>query len=57
MPAPYYKNKSGQLVLFKLRKGAHALEATGVFQGQADEDFIEIKLDGQPEDSAFMFSC
>lgn len=27
---------------------------TGVYQGQADNNFIEIKLDSQPEESAYM---
>jgi Cu/Ag efflux protein CusF len=50
----YYKNQSGQLVLTKIRKGPHALEATGIYQGQADSNFIEIKIDGQPEETAYM---
>jgi hypothetical protein len=28
--------------------------ATGVYQGQADNNFIEIKIDGQSEDTAYM---
>jgi len=50
----YYKNQSGQLVLTKIRKGPHALEATGIYQGQADSNFIEIKIYGQPEETAYM---
>ena len=28
--------------------------ATGIYQGQADNNFIEIKIDGEPEESAYM---
>lgn len=50
----YRKNEFRQLVLSKLRKGAHALEATGIYQGQAEINYIEIKIDGLPEETASM---
>ncbi|MEI6100211.1 MAG: hypothetical protein WCP73_00100 [Eubacteriales bacterium] len=31
-----------------------SIDATGVYQGQADSNFIEIKIAGQPEDHAYM---
>ena len=32
-------------------KSAEDISATGIYQGQADNNFIEIKIDGEPEET------